>query len=103
MGRAPEDGLGHNWWMDTNRASTLLTRAAFGAVIAVPALLLVDYLEKRVAFKECVMEELMGEHGDRQSAQFSYRFRGADGDNDINASLAIARLNCKSGRKPIVY
>ena len=89
--------------MDTNRATTLLTRAAFGAVIAIPALLLVDYLEKKVALKECVMEELMGEHGDRQSAQFSYSFRGADGDNDINASLAIARQNCRSGRKPIVY
>ena len=56
-----------------------------------------------MAFKECVMEELMAEHGDRQSAQFSYSFRGTDGDSDINASLAIARLNCKSGRKPIVY
>ena len=89
--------------MDTNRATTLLTSAAFGAVIAVPTLLLVDYLEKKVAFKECVMEELMGKHGDRQSAQISYSFRGADGDNDINASLAISCLNCKSGRKPIVY
>ena len=89
--------------MDTNRATTLLSRAAFGAVIAIPALLLVDYLEKRMAFKECVMEELMGEHGDRQAAQVSYSFRGADGNNDINASLAIARLNCRSGRKPIVY
>ena len=89
--------------MDTNRATTLLTRAAFGGLIAIPALLLVDYVEKRVTFKECVMEELMGEHGDRRSAQFSYRFRGAGGDNDINASLAIARLNCKSGRMPIIY
>ena len=60
----------HNGFMDTNRATTLLTRAALGAVIAIPTLLLVDYLEKKVAFKECVMEELMGEHGDRQSAQF---------------------------------
>ena len=93
----------HNGFMDTNRATTLLTRAALGAVIAIPTLLLVDYLEKKVALKECVMEELMGEHGDRQSAQFSYSFRDVDGDNDINASLAIARLNCKSGRKPIVY
>ena len=74
----------HNGVMDTNRATTLLTRAALGAVIAIPTLLLVDYLEKKVAFKECVMEELMGEHGDRQSAQFSYSFRGAGGDNDIN-------------------
>ena len=89
--------------MDTNRATTLLTRAAFGALIAVPALFLVDHLEKKVAFKECVMEELIGELSDRQSAQFSYSFKGADGDKDINASLAIARLNCKSGRKPIVY
>ena len=80
-----------------------MTRTAFGAVIAIPTLLLVDYLEKRVAFKECVMEELMGEHGDRQSVHYSYSFRGADGDNEIHASLAIARLNCKSGRKPIVY
>ena len=93
----------HNGIMDTNRATTLLTRAALGAVIAIPTHLLVDYLEKKVAFKECVMEELMREHGDRKSAQFSYSFRAADGDNDINASLAIARLNCKSGRKPIVY
>ena len=49
------------------------------------------------------MEELMGEHGDRQAAEFSYRFRGAGGDNDISASLEIASLNCKSSRKPIVY
>ena len=94
---------GHNWCMDTNRANTLLTRAAFGAVIAIPALLLVDYLEKKVAFKECVMEELMGEHGDRQSAEFSYRSGGTGGDNVIDASLEIARLNCKNGRKPIFY
>ena len=50
----------HNGLMDTNKATTLLTRAAFGAVIAIPTLLLVNYLEKKVAFKECVMEELMG-------------------------------------------
>ena len=89
--------------MDMNRATTMLKRAAFGAVIAIPAFLLVEYLKKEVAFTECVMEELMQEHSDRQSAQFSYSFRGADGESDINASLAIARLNCKSSRKPIVY
>ena len=93
----------HNGFMDTNRATTLLTRAALCAVIAIPTLILVDYLEKKLAFKECVMEELMGEHGDRQSAQFSYSFRGAGGDIDINTSLAIARLSCRSVRKPIVY
>ena len=94
----------HNGFMDTNRATTLLTRAALSAVmIAIPTPLLVDYLEKKVAFKEFVMEELTGEHGDRQSAQFSYSFRGAGGDNDINTSLAIARLSCRSGRKPVVY
>ena len=62
----------HNGVMDTNRATTLLTRAALGAVIAIPTLLLVDYLEKKVAFKECVMEELMGEHGDRQSVSYTH-------------------------------
>ena len=89
--------------MDTNRATTLLTRAVFGAVIALPTLLIVDYLEMKVAFRECVMEELMGEHGDRQSADLSYSFRGAQGDNDITVSLEIALLNCKSGRKPSYY
>ena len=89
--------------MDTNRATTLLTRAALGAVIALPVLVLVDYLEKKVAFKECIMEELMGEHGNRQSADLAYKFRGAGGDKDITVSLEIARLNCKSSRKPSHY
>ena len=89
--------------MDTNRATTLMTRAAWSAVIALPALLLMNWLEEKAALRECLMEELMGEHGDRQTSEFSYRFRGAGGDNDINTSLAIARLNCRSGRKPIVY
>ena len=89
--------------MDTNSAATLMTRAAWSAVIALPALLLVNWFEDKAALRECLMEELMGEHGDRQTAEFSYRLRGAGGDNDINASLEIARLNCKSGRKPIVY
>ena len=89
--------------MDTNRAATLMTRAAWSAVIAIPALLLLNWLEEKAALKECLMEELMGEHGDRQAAEFSYRFRGAGGNNDISASLEIAELNCKSSRKPIVY
>ena len=89
--------------MDTNRAATLMPRAAWSAVIALPALLLLNWLEEKAALKECLMEELMGEHGDRQTAEFSYSFRGSGGDNDINASLELARLNCKSGRKPIVY
>ena len=80
-----------------------MTRAAWSAVIALPVLLLVNSLEEKEALRECLMEELMGEHGDRQSAQLSYSLRGVDGDNDINTSLAIARLNCKSGRQPIVY
>ena len=89
--------------MDTNRATTLMTRAAWSAVFALPALLLVNWLEEKAALRECLMEELMGEHGDRQSAEFSYSFRGAGGDNAVDASLEIARLNCKSGRKPIAY
>ena len=89
--------------MDTNRAATLMTRAAWSAVIAIPAFLLVNWFEEKAALRECLMEELMGEHGDRQTAELSYRFRGAGGDNDINSSLEIARLNCKSDRKPIVY
>ena len=89
--------------MDTNRATTLMTRAAWSAVIALPVLLLVNSLEEKEALRECLMEELMGEHGDRQAAKASYRFRGAGGDNDISASLEIASLNCKSSRKPIVY
>ena len=89
--------------MDTNRAATLMTRAAWSAVIALPVLLLVNSLEEKEALRECLMEELMGEHGDRQAAEASYRFRGAGDDNDISTSLEIARLNCKSGRKPIVY
>tara|TARA_B100001758_G_scaffold201345_1_gene180358 strand:- start:6 stop:275 length:270 start_codon:yes stop_codon:yes gene_type:complete len=89
--------------MDTNRATTLITRAACGVVIATPLLLGVSWLEQKAAFKECVMEELMGEHGDRQSAEFSYKFRGVDGDHEVDASLEIARLNCKSGVKPTYY
>ena len=89
--------------MDTTRLSNLLTRVAFGAVIALPALLLVNWLEKKIALKECVMEELIAEHSDRQSAEFSYRSGGTGGDNVIDASLEIARLNCKNGRKPIFY
>ena len=89
--------------MDTQRAATLMNRAAWSAVIALPALLLVNWLEEKAALRECLMEELMGEHGDRQTAELFYRFRGAGGDNDINASLEIARLNCISGRKPIFY
>ena len=89
--------------MDTNRAATLMTRAVWSAVIALPVLLLVNWLEEKEALRECLMEELMGEHGDRQAAEFSYRFRGAGGNNDISASLEIAELNCKSSRKPIVY
>ena len=80
-----------------------MTRAAWSAVIALPVLLLVNSLQEKAALSECLMEELIGEHGDRQTAEFSYRFRGAGGDNDINDSLEIARLNCKSGRKPVVY
>ena len=80
-----------------------MTRAAWSAVIALPVLLLVNSLEEKEALRECLMEELMGEHGDRQAVEFSYRFRGAGGDNDISASLEIASLNCKSSRKPIVY
>ena len=49
------------------------------------------------------MEELMGEHDDRQAAEACYRFRGKGGDNYLSASLEIARLNCKSGRETIVY
>ena len=79
-----------------------MTRAAWSAVI-LPVLLLVNWLEEKEALREFLMEELMGEHGDRQAAEFSYRFRGAGGDNDISASLEIASLNCKSSRKPIVY
>ena len=89
--------------MDTNRAATLMARAAWSAVIALPVLLLVNWLEEKEALRECLLEELMGEHGDRQAAEFSYRFRGPGGDNDISASLEIASLNCKSSRKPIVY
>ena len=89
--------------MDTNRAATLMTRAAWSAVIALLALLLMNWLDDKVALRECLMDELMGEHGDRQTAEFSYRFRGVGGDNNINASLEMARLNCKSGRKPFVY
>ena len=89
--------------MDTNRVTTLITHAAWSAVIALPILLLVNWLEEKEALRECLMEELMGEHGDRQAAEFSYRFRGAGGNNDISASLEIAELNCKSSRKPIVY
>ena len=80
-----------------------MTRAACSGVIAIPLLLLVNWLEEKAALKECLMEELMGEHGDRQSAKFSYRFRDVGGDHDINASIEIARLNCKSGHKPIFY
>ena len=80
-----------------------MTRAVCSAVIAFPLLLLVNWLEEKVALKECLFEELMGEHGERESAEFSYRFRDAGVDHDINASIEIARLNCKSGRKPIVY
>ena len=91
--------------MDTNRAATLMTRAAWSAVIALRhcgfCLELVSWFLQ--ALRECLMEELMGEHGDRQAAEASYRFRGAGGDNDISTSLEIARLNCKSGRKPIAY
>ena len=76
-----------------------MTRAAWSAVIALPVLLLVNSLEEKEALRECLMEE----HGDRQAAEASYRFRGAGGDNDISTSLEIARLNCKSGRKPIAY
>ena len=46
--------------MDTNRAATLMTRAAWSAVIALPALLLLNWLEEKAALKECLMEELMG-------------------------------------------
>ena len=89
--------------MDTDRATTLMTRAAWSAVIALPVLLLVNSLEEKAALRECLMEELMGEHGDRQAAEASYRFRGTGSDNDVSASLEIARLNCQSGRKPIAY
>ena len=89
--------------MDANRAATLMNRAAWSAVIALPVLLLVNWLEEKEALRECLMEELMGEHGDRQAAEASYRFRGTGSDGDLSASLEIARLNCLSGRKPIVY
>ena len=62
--------------MDMNRAATLMTRAAWSAVIALPVLLLVNSLEEKEALRECLMEELMGEYGDRQAAEASYRLEG---------------------------
>ena len=74
--------------MDTNRATTLLTRAVFGAVIALPTLLIVDYLEMKVAFRECD-GRIDGGAWRQTIADLSYSFRGAQGDNDITVSLRL--------------